>query len=110
VKLSTYQDSDFIRNGFFKVILEISPYFRGQVLSRANEHFCVGRVKNCSARPVGSAINGKYSGNKGRKLAMGLTRALAAAIIKTQVDPVRNSIRGNEMTQKEKFLTGLTDK
>jgi len=56
-------------------------YFRGQVLSQTREHCCVGRLRNCDIRHSGSTANGKYSGNKGRKLATGLTIALAAAII-----------------------------
>jgi hypothetical protein len=63
------QEQDFFR------------YFRGQVLSQAREYCSIGRLGNCGIRTVGSPANGKYSVNKGRKLATGLTMALAAAII-----------------------------
>jgi len=40
------------------------------------EHFCVTRVRNCGIRPVGSTANGKYSGNKGRKLGNGVDNGI----------------------------------
>jgi len=81
VKLSTYQYSEFIGKGFVGAILKNLLIFLDAVFSRANEHFWIGLVGNHVIRAVGRAINEKYCNNMDRKLEMGLTMVLAAAII-----------------------------
>ena len=96
--------------------MKIFLIFLEAVFFRANEHFWIGLVGNRVIKAVGSAINGKYCNNMGRKSALGLTTVLATAIIRLvngvflalkivqiKADPVRNSIRGNDMAQKENF-------